>query len=387
MWTRSELKSRAKECLKRYYWAAFAVSLIFCIVSGFGGGNGNSGSSGNNSGSSISDEFVLPEPMAGLTDEIPEGMAENIGGIIGSTPIGNSFSSMKWGGLVLGVFAGVMIVMVIVGIILSIFVVPVLEVGKNRFYMESRLIGQSAGVGRILWGFSNRYLNIVLTRFLEELFITLGTFCCVIPGIYLAYCYRMVPYILAENPEMKPMEALRLSKQMMDGHKFNTFLLDLSFLGWVFLGMMVCCVGSFFVQPYVDATNAELYAVLRQPYAGGLNGFGYPDVVASGSFGGRYVNPDGVYDAGGYGNAGGYNNADGYGNAGGYNNAGPAYGGGNGYDQNNGGWIQPGQQSGNDERDASAQETRETNVSRSEGGPGRGYYLNGEFHPYTDDDK
>lgn len=41
MWTRTELKNRAKMCLSRYYWAAFAVSLIFAILSGFGGSNAN----------------------------------------------------------------------------------------------------------------------------------------------------------------------------------------------------------------------------------------------------------------------------------------------------------------------------------------------------------
>ena len=167
--------------------------------------------------------------------------------------------------------------------------------------MESRLKGQTAGFGAS-YGLRH-YLNIVLTTFLRDLIIVGGTFLCVLPGLYFAYCYYMVPYILAENPEMKPMEALRLSKQMMEGHKMNTWLLEMSFFGWMFLGAMACGVGTFFVLPYYYATFAELYAVLRAPYGGELNGFGYPEVVPTGSFGGTYVNQA---DSAGNGQYGGY---------------------------------------------------------------------------------
>ena len=57
---------------------------------------------------------------------------------------------------------------------------------------------------------------------------------------------------------MKTMEVLRLSKEMMDGQKWNAFVLGLSFLGWQLLGTLLCGIGTFFVQPYVDATFAEL---------------------------------------------------------------------------------------------------------------------------------
>lgn len=46
--------------------------------------------------------------------------------------------------------------------------IPVIAVGHNRYYMESRLMGRSAGFGKLLWGFSRHYLNIVLTMFLRD---------------------------------------------------------------------------------------------------------------------------------------------------------------------------------------------------------------------------
>ena len=257
-----------------------------------------------------------------------------------------------------------MIIAVIVGLILTVFVAPVVEVGKNRFYLESRLAGQSAGTGRVMWGFSHNYLNIVLTRFLQNLFVAIGTICCVIPGIYLTYAFRMVPYILAENPDMKPMEVLRLSMQMMDGQKMDTFVLDVSLLGWAILGVLACCIGTIFVQPYFDAINAELYAVLRRPYSGNLRGFGYPETDFCGEMAGTSMG----YNSG---CTAGYTTGNTTGNTPEYT---PEY-----TTENTTG--------------QSAAEPFSTPVpgeagmvNRTEGGPGSGYYLNGEFHPYSEED-
>ena len=87
--------------------------------------------------------------------------------------------------------------------------------------------------------------------------------CMAIPGIYKAYQYRMVDYLMAENPYMTYQRALELSRQMTDGEKFNIFILELSFFGWLFLGALACGIGVFFVNPYIEATFAELYAALR----------------------------------------------------------------------------------------------------------------------------
>lgn len=225
---------------------------------------------------------------------------------------------------------------------------------------------------------------------------TIGAFV----SVYFQYCYLMVPYILAENPDMKTMEVLRLSKEMMDGQKWNAFVLGLSFLGWQLLGTLLCGIGTFFVQPYVDATFAELYAVLRGPYSGRLNGFGgEPFVQNNARYGGQYVEPDSVRDVGGNENPGGGYGAYGTGNMnGGYGqNGGTGYSYGQGQNSASDSWNdmpqEPYQYHGPEQTvDSSAQqqaaaEDRGTEVKRSEGGPGCGYYLNGKFYPYTDDEK
>jgi hypothetical protein len=74
----------------------------------------------------------------------------------------------------------------------------------------------------------------------------------------------MVPFILAENPTLSAKEAITLSRQMMNGHKWRTFLLDLSFLGWRILDLFTCSIlNIFFLQPYINLTDMELYMELR----------------------------------------------------------------------------------------------------------------------------
>lgn len=68
---------------------------------------------------------------------------------------------------------------------------------------------------------------------------------------------------MAENPYLTTCRAMELSKQMMDGEKWNTFVLQLSFIGWYLLCSITFGIGFIFLEPYVQATFAELYAALR----------------------------------------------------------------------------------------------------------------------------
>lgn len=259
MWSRAELKDRAKDCLRRYYWAALAVTFLVGILGG-GGSGGSVGSSG-----------------ASIRQQVNQSQSQ-MNGYGGG---GLSSSDMA---LIAGVITVVLVVVVIaavIGILFKVFVGNVIAVGGHRFFMESRAVGRSAGVGKIFYGFSSgSYLNVVKTQFLKDLFITLWSLLLIVPGIIKAYQYYMVPYILSENPDMGYREALDLSRQMMDGHKMDTFVLELSFIGWYLLGTLCCGIGLIFVEPYVQATMAELYAVLRNNVGiVGLRGFGGDEAI------------------------------------------------------------------------------------------------------------
>ena len=99
---------------------------------------------------------------------------------------------------------------------------------------------------------------------MRDLFIVLWSFLLIIPGIVKSYEYRLVPYIMSEDPELDYKEALAQSKALMKGQKWRTFVLDLSFIGWEILSAFTCGILSlFFVTPYRCSTEAALYEALR----------------------------------------------------------------------------------------------------------------------------
>jgi uncharacterized membrane protein len=69
----------------------------------------------------------------------------------------------------------------------------------------------------------------------------------------------MIPYILAENPEISTHDAFAWSRDMMRGNKFRLFKLELSFVGWIFLSMFTFGIGALFLAPYTAAAYAEFY--------------------------------------------------------------------------------------------------------------------------------
>lgn len=162
-------------------------------------------------------------------------------------------------------------VLAIVGTVSSLFMAAVkvfvlnpLWLGTQR-YMLLRTQG-AASMNELGFGFNCNYLGNVKTLFLRELYIFLWSLLFIIPGILKAYSYRLVPYILSEHPEMSTSEVLDTSRQLMQGHRFRAFCLDLSFLGWYLLSAItIGIVGVFVVNPYKEMTNAHLFQAIAYP--------------------------------------------------------------------------------------------------------------------------
>jgi uncharacterized membrane protein len=74
----------------------------------------------------------------------------------------------------------------------------------------------------------------------------------------------MSPYILKENPDMDALEAINESMRLMDGHKMELFLLDLSMIGWAILCCLTCGIGTLFLTPYVYSCHAHFYEDLKK---------------------------------------------------------------------------------------------------------------------------
>lgn len=97
-----------------------------------------------------------------------------------------------------------------------------------------------------------------------NIYLLLWTLLFVIPGIMKSYEYRMVPYILSENPHIDLSDAIKISKEMTSNEKWEIFVLDLSFIGWYLLGALFFGLGGIFVTPYHEATVAKLYEYYRE---------------------------------------------------------------------------------------------------------------------------
>lgn len=294
MWTRAELKSKAKFSFKRNYWKSVLISLILALLVG-GGSSGSSISSAvsNNligsSDSSVTDDYSNDDSSLydgnDFYDDTYDGNVED--DIDDLKSMADNTAGMMAIGIFLIVFIIVFVALMAVFILLDVFIFNPLEVGCKKYYLRN--LNEPAQVGNIGYAFDNNYKNITKTMFFRDLFTVLWTLLFIIPGIVKSYEYQMIPYLLADNPQMTKEQAFEESKRMMQGQKWKAFVLDLSFIGWNILSALTLgIIGIFYVQPYMDATHAALYEALRygMPYNNAQYGFynGMPQQQAPNGF-------------------------------------------------------------------------------------------------------
>lgn len=255
-WTRAMLKGNAKKLFKKNYWVCVAAAFVLALLGNAGaGGYGNLGYNfsreENFRGEDYFDEYYFDGDY--FDGDYFDGDYFGRGYYEGRFRREN----LQW--LFATVFMIVFFVVSAIIFVLSIFVFNIIEVGGNMFFIQNRSC--TPPVGMIFDGFKKgRYSNIMKTMFFKNLYVFLWSLLFVIPGIIKSYEYLMVPYILAENPTMDRREVFALSKRMMDGQKWDAFVLSLSFFGWMLLSSMTCgLVGIFYVNPYYMATFTELY--------------------------------------------------------------------------------------------------------------------------------
>lgn len=214
MWTSAELKIRAKGAFYKNYWHCVLTALVMAFCSG------------------LSYDVIKNIQEHGY-DRYSDTFLGSIGDFI-MQPFFMMFDMKIFFWLM-----GVVILFV------KVFLGNPLCVGGYRFFIMNQTMNPSAA--ELGYGMrSQSYTNIVLTMFLKNLYTSLWGLLFVIPGIIKYYEYLMVPYILAENPEMDRQEAFLISKRMMTGQKMNAFVLDLSFIGWMILsGITGGIVGIF----------------------------------------------------------------------------------------------------------------------------------------------
>lgn len=290
MWNRAELKGKAKFSFKRNYWKSVLISLLLAFIVGGGGTGAGSFARGLSDGVSGSDESYTDdydyndgdydddsydddsyddESEYDIIRDFSNGFAEGFQDGASHGPSGTAFAALAIFGIT---FIIIFLILMSAVILLDVFICNPIEVGCKRFYVRN--LNESAQVGNVGFAFDNHYKNITKTMFFRDLYTILWTLLFIIPGIVKSYEYQMIPYLLAENPQMSREQAFAESKRMMSGQKWRAFVLDLSFIGWNILSAITLGIlGIFYVQPYMDATHAALYEALRYgtPYGAPMN--------------------------------------------------------------------------------------------------------------------
>lgn len=265
---RAGLKNWAKNAFHRSYWKSVLVAFILSIVAGAGASSSSSGGSSSSSGStgSMSSEEAAVAAIVVL------------------------------------IVLAVVFVISIVAALLKAFVFNPLQVGCQAYFCDG-LYNPNPSLNDLGKGFKPNYKNVIKTMFFRDLYLFLWSLIsvipvaitaviavvlamssvneawigvvivlmvlvmipCMIPSIIKTYEYMLIPYIMAENPNMPTKDAFALTKHMMMGDKFNAWVLQLSFIGWNLLSLCTCGILSiFYVAPYQAYTMAAFYKAMQQ---------------------------------------------------------------------------------------------------------------------------
>lgn len=274
MWTRKQIKEKAKKAFQLNYWKCVLCGLIFAIIVGGASGAGGAASGGSSTFSSLMYNNQHREETETVEEVEVEGIDENSDPVtvtvVTSDDNGNeidvnetdvAFGIAIFSIVALTVFA-IVLVASAVGIAIDVLLINPVEFGCRNFF--KRNLDEPAKLSSLTFAFDKNYKNAVKTAFFKDLFIWLWSLLFVIPGIIKAYEYRLVPYIFAENPDMKYSDILAESSKLMKGNKWKTFVLDLSFIGWELLSLCTCGLLSvFYVDPYKLQTDAALYEAIK----------------------------------------------------------------------------------------------------------------------------
>jgi len=162
-----------------------------------------------------------------------------------------------------------MITALLVSLALTIIIGSIISVGYANFNIKL-VDGKFVSIGD-LFTYFNHFKTIIFTSLLKIVKIFLWSLLFIIPGIIALYNYALSDYILAENPELTPSEALEKSKSIMYGNRFRLFCLELSFIGWAFLCVFTFGIGVLWLNPYQQAAIAAFYRHLSYENADVIN--------------------------------------------------------------------------------------------------------------------
>lgn len=294
MKTRKELKKKARKSLKKHY----PIFVVACVIAAFIGTEFTSSFS-------ISENKILPETTVKESEKVNQAVKDALKGetekskkatkeikeeiikkdkenenkVLGRSRgvfamIVNSFST---GSIYVNFIAGMnsiighpnvtSIILISCSLLISfliwLFIINMYQVISRRIFLEGRIY-KKVPMQRFLFLLRTKtWLRTSWTMFVTSAFYSL--WCLTIVGIFIKrYSYILVPYIVAENPKIKTLDAINLSRKMMDGHKWECFKLEFSYVGWLILGGLTFGITEIlYSNPYRVAAITEYYASLR----------------------------------------------------------------------------------------------------------------------------
>lgn len=140
--------------------------------------------------------------------------------------------------------------------LLGILMMP-LGIGTTAFFIS--LIENENFEAKDLFKYYHDFVKVIGVTILMGLIVMLGYICFIIPGIILTLSYSLVPIILIKKPELGIVEILKYSREKMQGHKLDTFVLGLSFIGWAILGTLTFGILYIWLFPYMQLTFTKFY--------------------------------------------------------------------------------------------------------------------------------
>ena len=290
MWKRKDLKNKARKVVKKNYWTTIVVCFILALfTSEFGTSIVGiwQGEDTIDPNYVVKQENIVEnnEKAEEKLDEIKkqEEKIEEKKSLLGEVELrilriielnlNNLIKSEKyifrvWDAIELfgireiGLGVGVILIALIAVAYIILIAEPLRVAGKKYFLEAREEENVKIGVMKEIFKKGN-WKNVTITMFIKNIYNLLW-FLTIIGGFIKFYEYKMIPYILADNPNMERKEAFRLSKKMMKHNKWKTFILDFTFILWNILSLITFgFLNILYVNPYQAATLAELYVTLR----------------------------------------------------------------------------------------------------------------------------
>ena len=255
----ADFRAKARQALQNKWGKAVGVGFVAAllgaaITTAGSGGSGSGAGTGSTPPPGVEVGVVENEPYLGM-------MGLDLSNIDSITDLNGIIPTEYQVGFM--VLLSVISFLTIVFAILHFTIGGAATLGYAKFNLN--LVDHKSATFADLFSEFHRLWAGFMMQLLRRVYIFLWTLLFFFPGIYAAYGYAMAPYILAENPEMTANEAITKSKELMNGNRWRLFCLEISFIGWSLLTVLLTLgLGYLVLKPYMEASYAVFYREIKE---------------------------------------------------------------------------------------------------------------------------